>query len=398
MTICRPSNDSFSADAMSQLMKSRLHSGARPLASIPAAGKEKKIVMMRSRGSEDVLYFHYLLPQAQPEFRETLSLPFSDNKARPPFPEMGRRICCGECRGLLHFDTRDGDIFVCNPTTAQFSIFPRPPKESHRDVITVFKPSGFGYDHTSDDYKIVRIFWHSYSYTKTSAQVYSFKRKSWEEIVSPLLDTSIGVFDYESGAYVSGKYYWSYVKPSSAGILSFDFAGILSFNFATDTFETSPAPKSDDIIDCFYRFVELEDGKLGAILREKPEASRVSTRVEVWAFEKDGSWVRRFDATLDNVVRSLGLKHGLLFLEGKRSSENLSQLLVYDLAAKKLEWLEIYDKFKTMEIFSYSESTYILPDAKPMDGSTCLFDGDDDDDEIEDTSDGETDNDDDGGE
>ncbi|KAL6521860.1 hypothetical protein OROMI_031737 [Orobanche minor] len=360
MTICRPSNDSFSADAMSQLMKSRLHSGARPLASIPAAGKEKKIVMMHSRGSEDVLYFHYLLPQAQPEFRETLSLPFSDNKARPPFPEMGRRICCGECRGLLHFDTRDGDIFVCNPTTAQFSIFPRPPKESHRDV-TVFKPSGFGYDHTSDYYKIVRIFWHSYSYTKTSAQVYSFKRKSWEEIVWPLLAVHMLV------GSITGH---SFVKPSSAGILSFDFAGILSFNFATDTFETSPAPKSDDIIDCFYRFVELEDGKLGAILREKPEASRVSTRVEVWAFEKDG----------------------------KRSSEKLSQLLVYDLAAKKLEWLEIYDKFKTMEIFSYSESTYILPDAKPMDGSTCLFDGDDDDDEIEDTSDGETDNDDDGGE
>ncbi|KAL6498407.1 hypothetical protein OROHE_026675 [Orobanche hederae] len=335
----------------------RLHCAPPQLATIGASPllPLEKIIVMRSE-NENELSFHYLVPQAT-EFRETLSLPFWDGY-----------VFYGECGGLLLFSSVDGEITLCNPTTGDFKFFPRPRLPQEDDVY--FEPVGFGYDHTSDDYKMVRIFWHDYyddeerrrihGVTKGRAHVYSLKCNSWKEISCP----ENAAFVLSSSTYVGGGSYNVWLGPSGY---------IMSFDFATEEFKKiSPLP-TGDIDDGLYQLVDL-DGKLGAIIHERPTTG---ARVEVHVMEEDGSWARIFRAAFDNVdvVRTLGLKHGRLFLEAKSGrEEGKSQLLVCHLATSKLEWLEVYDNPETMKIFSYIESTCSLPHGEPMDGTSPFLD------------------------
>ncbi|KAL6554386.1 hypothetical protein OROMI_020059 [Orobanche minor] len=334
--------------------------------------KEKKIIVVLGNDSNSnsenenwMLSLHYLhlhLLQSQStshEFRETLTLPFS---------LLNMYETCGvECRGFLLFDVMDGTIFLCNPLTGKLSFFPRfhrsPNQTIHDRTFTQFNHTALGYDRTHDDYKILRTYFFPYSKAGENhdfAELYSFKTNCWREIDCPQSHCTLY---FQSSGYCHGSFYWATGDDSDPTMISFDFA--------TETFsDTSPLPITDH--RCFYHFVEFDD-KLGVVTCEilYGKAATPPTRIEVWVLEEDGlSWTRLFHIALDNfVVEILALQHGLLFLEANKSrDQKMSQLLVWELATDKLEWLEIYDKPKRMKVFSYIDTHQLpdLPDTTPI--------------------------------
>ncbi|KAL6569525.1 hypothetical protein OROMI_014039 [Orobanche minor] len=309
----------------------------------------------------DKLYLSALSPQdfSLSEDHENIDLSFY--KRDHPVD-----IAVGTCRGLLYFDNYEGEIVLCNPTTKELKFLP-PPKMECDPNVTAFFGTGLGYNWYSDDYKVVRNFGHGYydedgSYcgSKDVTELYSLKSDSWKEIPSP--DDAI---QCESGTYVSGSCYWT-------GVISSGF-GVVSFDFITESFVSFPLPQSSKHLDYIYDLFVVHD-MLGAIGYPRPQVSEthespkifgVSKSFELWVW-KERSWAKSFVVSLCDVERPLGLKDGrFLFLE-KKTSHQLSQLIVYDSKTKELEKLDIYDYPEHMKVTCYSESKVSLPDAKPI--------------------------------
>ncbi|XP_057786528.1 uncharacterized protein LOC131012801 [Salvia miltiorrhiza] len=294
------------------------------------------------------------------ENHESIVLPFSKKS----------RIHGSSCGGLFYFDNFKGRIIICNPTTKTFKSLD-PPKMPNPPNITMFSCSGLGYDHISDDYKVVRRFYHSYgTYLDTvyKAEVFSLKRGSWKEINShvdgSILDTRVCT----DGIYINGVCYW---LAASWKVVSFDFTDerFSFFNLPVFSSFNSPMKNLYDYVKFRYDLIKVND-MVGVFRSQKPPplgpgCFGFSTTFELFV-RKEGSWVPWCNVHLCDIVRPLLLNEDrFLFLE-KQLSERLSQLVVYDLKAEKLEELDIYDYREVMTIIPYVEDRFLLRYSKPM--------------------------------
>ncbi|KAK9938561.1 hypothetical protein M0R45_015290 [Rubus argutus] len=116
-----------------------------------------------------------------------------------PKPES-RLDIYGSCHGLICLAIDDYTIVLWNPSTGESNLLPEPTLETYKSDENFY---GFGYDSTTQDYKIVRgddfeIFPEFYF------EVFSLKTGSWRQhpLVGPTFE--LASLDYGFGGYGQG--------------------------------------------------------------------------------------------------------------------------------------------------------------------------------------------------
>ncbi|KAF5200319.1 F-box protein cpr1 [Thalictrum thalictroides] len=149
--------------------------------------------------------------------------------------------------------------YLClwNPSTKQYKKLPTKlfemPKDQRRNQYCkiVF---GFGYDSSTDDYKVVRIFYDYYQsnlpYLESEVHVYSIRRHTCKRIQDiPSLPIHIKLLVFiEYGIYVSGVIHWL-AKPTVATDGRFSSVPIVSFDVTSEKFREVQMPDFDCTFD-----------------------------------------------------------------------------------------------------------------------------------------------------
>ncbi|XP_043693042.1 F-box protein CPR1-like [Telopea speciosissima] len=154
-------------------------------------------------------------------------------------PNNGTKVV-GSCNGLLCLFNSDKDICLWNPSTKRHQKLPITPIE-FPITFTLYRyiAYGFGYDPTTEDYKLVRVV-RSYGIDDYSGnievKVYSLSTNSWRRIGDlPFHHTYI----YGFGLLANSALHW--VDTDSKFIVSFDikdeeFGGVPLPDFVQDEF------------------------------------------------------------------------------------------------------------------------------------------------------------------
>ncbi|KAL3840676.1 hypothetical protein ACJIZ3_025267 [Penstemon smallii] len=144
----------------------------------------------------------------------------------------------GSCNGLALLANDDDEVFVVNPITLQQVKIPDSPLTlEEEESLTTY---GFGYDCSSDDYKIVALsYFDTYDTdcVDTFVEVYSLKRGVWKRVNNYGLD----VPELPCGAFVNGAIHWVASTRESGNPLV-----IAAFDLANETFYEIPSPIADD--------------------------------------------------------------------------------------------------------------------------------------------------------
>ncbi|XP_075488578.1 F-box/kelch-repeat protein At3g06240-like [Primulina tabacum] len=197
-------------------------------------------------------------------------------------------VIVGSSDGLVFLTNEEDGKFLVNPITLQ--------KVHVQDSpLALYKPGsfsmhGFGYDSSSDDYKIVTL---SYFDTDneyepdcadTFVDVYSVKTGVWKRLDSSPYDHAVP--DLASGAFVNGAIHWlASGRDQESGYPSV----IAAFDLAREAFDEIPAPSGVDV----YRFVFNKLVVLGGCLCMID--SMGSDEIDVWVMKEYGlvdSWTK----------------------------------------------------------------------------------------------------------
>ncbi|XP_057958414.1 F-box/kelch-repeat protein At3g23880 [Malania oleifera] len=188
----------------------------------------------------------------------------------------------GSCNGLVcnllkNPLTLEHSLVFWNPSTRNFRELPQPKMGRQKRVHHVY---GFGYNQSSDDYKVVKISYPPSHYRSVAGQVRVFSRNSnsWKRIS----DTNYRMAFSEKGKFAGGSLNWS-VEISSGGGGSPKW-GIVSFDLAGEELRVVAE------FDCgFYSPVlHVMGGCLCVLFRKVPEM-----RLEMWVWKEYGvaaSW------------------------------------------------------------------------------------------------------------
>ncbi|KAM5554628.1 F-box/kelch-repeat protein [Rosa sericea] len=157
------------------------------------------------------------------------------------FPNSSYREIVGSCNGLICVEIDQKDMVLWNPCTGESNLLPKPTGHVTSKLCGVgydltMEFSGFGYDSTNDDYKVVR----GYNYRvrgseETVVQVFSLKSGSWRT------HEGLSYFPFEgTGCLLNGALHWP-------GTIFDDFqltdSRIISFDLPEEKFrEMLPLP------------------------------------------------------------------------------------------------------------------------------------------------------------
>lgn len=155
-----------------------------------------------------------------------------------PYPRL-----IGCCNGLLCIAYRRDRVYLWNPCIREFKILPK------LDLFGVESRSGydiefgFGYDHSTDDYKVVGISRFSGkgdpSGPESQVKVYSLRANSWRMIQ----EFPYGPDYNEPGKFVSGALIWSAMRTEITNGSSMSFWWlIIALDLKTETFSELPKP------------------------------------------------------------------------------------------------------------------------------------------------------------
>lgn len=110
----------------------------------------------------------------------------------------------GSCNGLICIAINDKDLFLWNPSVRKSKKLPDVDVPMGRGFYIVY---GFGFDETTEDYKVVGIFcaFGKVGGCETMVKIYSLKTNSWRRIE----DFKGGVPLDDSGMFAQGKLHWS---------------------------------------------------------------------------------------------------------------------------------------------------------------------------------------------
>ncbi|KAI7727252.1 hypothetical protein M8C21_033380 [Ambrosia artemisiifolia] len=171
-------------------------------------------------------------------------------------PPIRWKEILGSCNGLVLAKDESDTIFLMNPTTKELwkvPLCPFVPPPDEEEVVYVMY--GFGYDSSTDDYKILSIsFWDPHNMQHDIKEafecVYSLRNNLWRKL--PEHDHS--VLDGISGAPINQSLHW----------ISRSFC-IVGFNLATEEFNEMELPDSDSFHNGKTMGSDLVDfgGKLG---------------------------------------------------------------------------------------------------------------------------------------
>ncbi|KAI7727254.1 hypothetical protein M8C21_033382 [Ambrosia artemisiifolia] len=170
----------------------------------------------------------------------------------------------GSCNGLLLAKDENDTIFMINPTTQDLwkvplCPFAPPPDEEYEEEVYV--TYGFGYDSSTDDYKIVSIsFWHHHSMqhdsSETFASVYSLRNNSWRKLRDyDYHEHDHTVLDVINGAVINQTLHWL-ARHSE----------IVGFNLANEEFNEMKFPDTIGMYTSTFSSMVDVGGKLGVFI------------------------------------------------------------------------------------------------------------------------------------
>ncbi|XP_059644867.1 F-box/kelch-repeat protein At3g06240-like [Cornus florida] len=158
------------------------------------------------------------------------------NIERRPIADIGPYFTIlGSCNGLVCLidDSFASDLlYLLNPTISKFVVLPEP-RVTSRSHGHYHRALGFGFDSTTNDYKVVRIV---YPYgSTTEIDIYSLKQGCWRNIS---VSGPIPCICDSSHVSLNGTIHWV----SGGG----DFPGqsIVTFNLSTEVFSWMELPRS----------------------------------------------------------------------------------------------------------------------------------------------------------
>ncbi|KAL2936775.1 F-box protein CPR1 [Bienertia sinuspersici] len=280
---------------------------------------------------------------------------FSDNG--PSFSGFG-----GSCNGLLlcfsndnnNNDASNNDVYLVNPSTFQYRKIPKlkVPK-SH-----VCVNYGFGYDHKTDDYKVIRIVILVYGcedgpvFNAREVMVYSLKANSWRFIEEKISDYA--TLASRNGALVNNHLlhwmFWCISKKEHR---------ISSFNLCNEQWSEIPMPDYVEIgldnhrkgLECNGDYKKIDVLHLGVLderlclLTRKVQNNMCD--VGMWVMKEYGvkkSWVKLLNISDLNVSRSLKvvpIAYSERYSEILFRTEKELNVFRYDLKKKRTTRLEI---------------------------------------------------------
>ncbi|KAF9593249.1 hypothetical protein IFM89_021005 [Coptis chinensis] len=211
------------------------------------------------------------------------------------------------CNGIvcIHIKGTDRTYSKCimnvslwNPATKQYRALPQspfpPPRRNDFNDFGI----GFGFDVTTNDYKVVRFFILFDSPGVTLAEMYNLSTDSWRTI-----DTGVLRVDYigsdPKAPYRNGSYCWlaSKGRAIEAEIGEIYNHFILSFDFSSEVFGTMSLPEVDSIkFDPCPQLAILRDN-LALITKVVFSYEMDTTHFEIWVLNEYGvkeSWTKLY--------------------------------------------------------------------------------------------------------
>ncbi|KAK3190359.1 hypothetical protein Dsin_029920 [Dipteronia sinensis] len=292
---------------------------------------------------------------------------------RLDFPlEVGGGVCgytvIGSCNGLLLVIYDEG-LVIWNPWTgghkALSSLFD--PLENFDDFGCYFDDRfGFGYDHSTDDYKIVRI--SRSDDNKYQVEIYSLKTKSCQKRIT--LPWQIGYIKRrrQPGNFINGALYWPIRY--AVGFESISLA-VLRFDLSNQEFNVILSPKE------FQRREQL--GVLGG--RLCMFGYNRENHMCMWAMEdnvenQNQNWIKLLSIPLPPLEETEGrflipvcfMNNGeLLLTTGQRKSYieligDIQEFFIYDAEEKTLKEMRGINEFFTV----YKTITYTQTLVSPL--------------------------------
>lgn len=190
----------------------------------------------------------------------------------------------GSCNGIICIAINELQLFMWNPILRNSKLLP----PLHRpSALCCYVKDGFGYEQTTDDYKVVTIFYCMGDSGPYEVQIYSRRANSWKRIE----DFNYGNPLDQSAKYARGYFHWL--------IDSNGCPEIVTLNLATERFAKMGGPNPDAVIESCSTW-EYDDlcASLGlfsdtlCLLYDDHE-----TKMDLWVMEEYGnrdSWVRLF--------------------------------------------------------------------------------------------------------
>ncbi|KAG8369906.1 hypothetical protein BUALT_Bualt14G0062100 [Buddleja alternifolia] len=190
----------------------------------------------------------------------------------------------GSCNGLVLLANEEGEKLLMNPITLQQLEIPNSPLALNR--YESFSMHGFGYDSSTDDYKIVTLSYYNSDNEYEPdcddifVDVYSVKTGVWKRVDSSPYDHAVP--HLSSGSFVNGAIHWLASSPES-GYPSV----IAAFDLANELFDEIPAPIGVDAQKFVFNMLMVVDGCLCMIDVRRNGAT------DIWVMKEYGlreSW------------------------------------------------------------------------------------------------------------
>ncbi|TXG46421.1 hypothetical protein EZV62_028078 [Acer yangbiense] len=145
----------------------------------------------------------------------------------------------GSCNGLLCVRNRGDAVCIWNPWTRRYKMV-----SSETKITRSTNNSGFGYDHSTDDYIIVKFIYNHER--RCIVEVYSRKADSWFQmgkLPQQILPNAI-VWKKQKGLFANGALYWhvNYVENKDVGVVD----NILCFNLVDRKFSMIVPPNDHE--------------------------------------------------------------------------------------------------------------------------------------------------------
>ncbi|KAL7124667.1 hypothetical protein ABFS83_14G063700 [Erythranthe nasuta] len=201
------------------------------------------------------------------------------------------------CNGLVLVENIYSGHLICwNPSTRKIKHIEKPFGFCFGFACVEEGGYGFGYNESTDEYKVVRVRYKEYSEAGTHAHMYSSKTGSWKEIDD--LDKHLAG---RAGKFVNGRLHW----------LVFGWGPdweIVALDLVEEKYETVDWPVCFPKVDMFPPYLENTGGYLTLM-----DCNSYANAMSVWVMTEYGtpeSWTKiwtfpnSFDLPIEHVCRS----------------------------------------------------------------------------------------------
>ncbi|OVA07457.1 F-box domain [Macleaya cordata] len=189
-------------------------------------------------------------------------------------------VMLGSCNGLVCFFVPhhgiDDPVYICNPITGEYVYLPKLTTRERQDSSCHDLVSGFGYNLSTDEYKVVRIY---YEFDQPSflghVQVYTLGRggSAWRS------KGEITHFFCSSSIYANGALYWLDVGERK----------VVAFDLADEEFRLLPSPPCFGMCKSAFVGLRLLGGYVCIVYINEGKY------LDIWALKKKKKKIKHSD-------------------------------------------------------------------------------------------------------